>query len=107
MAKDSMDFDQVVEVEGGGLVGQGAGQLQPHEPPHRVGLVEQVLHCGVAEVVEDLDAVDSQHHRQRIGMAAPSGLGIEELDAPSSFCQGIRPAARSGNNSRRVLRFLP
>ena len=36
-------LQQVAEVEDGGLVGQGAGELQPHEPPDRVGLVEQSL----------------------------------------------------------------
>jgi len=36
-------LQQVAEVEDGGLVGQGAGELQPHEAPHRVGLIEQSL----------------------------------------------------------------
>ena len=56
-------LQQVAEVEDGGLVGQGAGQLQPCEPPDRVGLVEQILRAGVAEIVEELDAVDAQHDR--------------------------------------------
>ena len=41
-----MILQKVAEVEDGGLVGEGTGELQPYEPPHRVGLVEQVLHAG-------------------------------------------------------------
>ncbi len=34
-----------------------------------------------AGVVEEVDAVDSQHGGQRVGMASPPGLGIEGTDA--------------------------
>ena len=74
-------LQQMTEVEDGGLVGQGARELQPREPPHWLGLVEQVLHAWVAEIVEELDAVDSQHDGQRIGMASPSRLGVEETES--------------------------
>ena len=74
-------LQEMTEVEDGGLVGQGARELQSREPPHRRGLVEQILHAWVAEIVEDLDAVDSQHDGQRIGMASPSRLGVEGTEA--------------------------
>ena len=74
-------FQEVAEVQDGGLVGQGAGQLQSHEPPDRAGLVEQILHAGVAEVVEELDAVGPEHDRQRVGMTSPVGLGVAGADA--------------------------
>ena len=50
-------FQEVGEVEDGGLVGQGTWEFQATEPPDRVGLVDQVFHAGTAEVVEKLDAV--------------------------------------------------
>ena len=40
-----------------------------------------VLHAGVAEIVEEMDAVNPQYYRQRIGPAAVSGLGISGPDA--------------------------
>ena len=36
-------FQQMAEVQDGGLVGQRARELQPHEAAHRVRLVEQSL----------------------------------------------------------------
>ena len=36
-------FQQVAEVEDGGLVRQRSREFQSREPPHRIGLVEQVL----------------------------------------------------------------
>ena len=36
-----------------------------------------VLHAGVAQVVEELDAVDPEHGRQRVGMASPAVLGVD------------------------------
>ena len=51
--------------------------------------------------------VDSQHGGQRVGMAAPSGLGVEGANAVLHNCQGIRPSIRSRNTFRGVLRFLP
>ena len=62
-----------------------------------------VLHAGITEVVEELDAVDSQHGGQRVGMASPSGRRVAE-PAPakaggrmrsSGFCQGIGESIRS------------
>ena len=55
--------NKMTEVQNRGLVGQGSGELQTQEPAHRLGLVEQVLHAGVAKVVRKLDAVDSKHNR--------------------------------------------
>ena len=51
--------------------------------------------------------MDLQHHRQRVGMAASSGLGIEELDVAFRILLWNQASARSRNDSRRVLRFLP
>ncbi len=75
-------------MEDGGLAGQRAGELQAHEPPHRIGLVEQILHARITQIVGDLDAVDSQHNWKGIGMAAPTGLGIEGMDAAFQLLPG-------------------
>ena len=63
------------------LVGNGLDQGETAEAAHRLGLVEEVLHGGVAEVVAELDAVDAQHHRQRVGPPSPSCLRVVGLDA--------------------------
>ena len=73
-------LQQVAEVEDGALVGNGLGQGEAAEAPHRLGFVEEILHRGVAEVVAELDAVDAQHHRQRVGSPSPSRLRVVPLD---------------------------
>ena len=61
--------------------GRASDRLRPTETPDRFGLVEQILHAGVAQVVEQLHAVNPQHHRQRVGPAALARLGIYRPDA--------------------------
>ena len=74
-------LQQMAEVQDRRLVGQRSRQPQPDKPPHRLHLVEQVLHAGVAQVVEQLHAVHAQHHRERVWPPTPTGLRIERLDA--------------------------
>ena len=62
--------------------GSAPDSFQPHETTDRLGLVEHILHAGVAEVVEELHAVNTQHDGQGIGMAALAGLGVEGADTP-------------------------
>ncbi len=83
-----MALQQVAEVEDGALVGNGLGQGETAEAAHRLGLVEEVLHGGVAEVVAELDAVDAQHHRQRVGPPSPSRLRVVRLDARLQLLPG-------------------
>ena len=40
-----------------------------------------VLHAGVAEIVEELHTVNSQHHGQRIGLAGLASLGVHGPDS--------------------------
>ena len=102
-------LQQVAEVQDRRLVGQRSRQPQPDEAPHRLHLVEQVLHAGVAQVVEQLHAVHAQHHRERVWPPTATGLRIERLDArrqqaptgsarPSS--RGIPRAASAASSSR-------
>ncbi len=77
----SVFLQEMTEIQDGGLVGQGTRELQPCEPPHRVRLVDQVLHAWVAQIVEELDTVDSQHDGQRVGMSSLSCVGVEGADA--------------------------
>ena len=72
------------------------------------------LHARVAEIVEELHAVNPQHHRQRVGPSALASLGVEEPTPEkaggrmraSRLCQGLSPSIRSRNSSLRVFRFL-
>ena len=68
-------LQQVAEVEDGALVGNGLGQGEAAEAAYRLGLVEEVLHGRVAEVVAELDAVAAQHHRQGVGPPSRPALG--------------------------------
>ena len=86
-----MLFQQMAKVEDGGLVGHRFRQPQAREPAYRLGLVQQVLHAGVAEVVEELDAVDPQHYRQRVGPASVSGLGVAGPDTVFQTLPGNQP----------------
>ena len=82
-------------------------QLQSHELADRLGLVEQVLHARVAEVVAELHAVDPQHDRQRIG---PPSLARSWVEGADAFLQQLPRdewSIRSRNISRGVFRFLP
>jgi len=54
------------EVKNGGLVRQSV-QLQAGNVPHGFDLVQCVFHSRIAEVIEQLHAVNAQHGRQRIG----------------------------------------
>ena len=71
----------MAEVQDRRLVRQRARQPQTCEPPHRLDLVQHVLHTRVTQVVEQLHAVYPQHRRQLIGPAAPARLGIVRPDA--------------------------
>ena len=87
-------LQEMAEVQDGGLVRQGFRQVQAHEAPDRFGLIEQVLHAGVAEIVEQLHAVNPQHHRQRVGTPALASLGINRTDTLLQFLprnQAIHP----------------
>ncbi len=74
-------LQQMAEVQDRGLVRQRLRQPQAHQPSHRLHLVEQVLHSGITQVVEQLHAVDPQHGRQLTGPAPPARLGIEGSEA--------------------------
>ena len=68
-------LQEMPEVKNGGLVRQ-AVQLQASEVPHGFDLVQSVFHGRVAQVVEQLHAVNSQHGRQRIGRPAILALRV-------------------------------
>lgn len=72
---ESVALKEMAELENGGFVRQ-AVQLQTSEVPHGFDLVKGVFHGWVAEVIEQLHAVDSQHGRQRIRWPAGLALGI-------------------------------
>ena len=69
------------EVQDRRLVWQRSRQPHAHEPSDRLDLVEHVLHGGVAQIVEQLHAVNAQHHRQIIGTTPSARLRIERSDA--------------------------
>ena len=72
-----MPLQQMPEVQDRRLVRQRTRQPQPDEPAHRLHFVQQVLHAGIAQVVEQLHAVHPQHHPQRIRPPAAACLRIE------------------------------
>src|SRR5690554_2848195 len=68
-------LQEMPEVENGGLVRQ-AIQLQAGIVSHGFDLVQSVFHGRVAEVIEQLHAVNSQHGGQRIGRPAILALRV-------------------------------
>ena len=60
-------------------------------PPHRLRFVQQVLHSRVAQLIEYLHTVDSQHHRQVTGPASSTSLGVVGTDAPLQSLPGNQP----------------
>ena len=71
----------MAEVQYRRLVWQRTRQPQTYEPPHRLNLVENVLHTRVAQVVEQLHAVYPKHRRQLIRTTPTARLGILRADA--------------------------
>ena len=68
-------LQEMPEVENGRLIRQ-AVQLQTGEVPHGFDLVQSVFHGRIAQVIEQLHAVNSQHGRQRIGRPSVMALGV-------------------------------
>ncbi len=85
-------LQKMADVENRGLAGYRFRLPQPHGPPDRFGLVEQILHARTAEVVEQLHTVNPQHHRHRVGPAPSAGLGIAE-PTPEKAGAGCGPPA--------------
>ena len=79
-ASQGVVLEQVAEVEDGRLVGDGLAEREEAEGSHRLGLVEEVLRAGVAEVVAELHGVDAQHHGEGVGPPPAAGLGVVGLD---------------------------
>ena len=78
---ETVALQQVPEVQDRRLVRQRTRQPQTGETPHRLHFVQQILHPRVAQVVEQLHAVNAQHRRQPIRPPPASSLRIERLDA--------------------------
>ena len=74
-------FQQVPEMEDRRLVGPRAPRRQPHEPLHRHAVVEHVFHRRVAEVVEQLHAVNPQQQGQRVRRPPALAGGVHRADA--------------------------
>ena len=83
---DLVGFEQVSEVEQRGRVRDLLDrEVQVHEPPHRIGVVDRVLDSLVGEVEPDLEQVHPQHRGDRLGLATrlarPIGV-VARLDQP-------------------------
>ena len=72
-----MALQQVAEMEDRRLIGNRLGEAETGELEHRAGVVEFLLHAGVAEVEPELEAVDAQRHAQRVGAASAARLRVD------------------------------
>ncbi len=86
-----MALQQVAEVEDRRLIGDRLGEAETGELEHRAGVVEFLLHAGVAEVEPELEAVDAQHHAQRVGAASAARLRVDGRDALLQLSPGDEP----------------
>ena len=74
-----MLLQQVPEVQDRRLIRQRIRQSQSHKPTHGLRLVEQILHPRITQVIEQLHAMNPQHHAQRVRLPTAAGLRIERL----------------------------
>jgi hypothetical protein len=63
---EPMSLEEVAEVEDRGFVRNPLRKPKPRKDTHRFDLVQRVFHRGIAEVVEQLQAVHTQHRGQWI-----------------------------------------
>ena len=75
----AMALKEMTELENGGFVRQ-AIKLQAGKVPHGFDLVQGVFHGRVAEIIEQLHAVDSQHGGQRVRWPASLALWVVSSD---------------------------
>ena len=69
-------LQEMPEVENRGFVWQPVRKSQAGEAPHGFDLVQGIFHGRIAQVIEQLHAVDPEHGRQRIGRPAVLALGV-------------------------------
>src|SRR6056297_1140342 len=72
-------LEKSAEVENSGLIGNPIRQSQARKAPHALDLVERVFHAWIRKVVEQLHAMNAEHHLQRIRRTADSTLVIRPL----------------------------
>ena len=101
-----MTLQQVAEVEDRRLIGNRPGEAETGELEHRTGVVEFLLHAGVAEVEPELEAVDAQHHAQRVRAVSAATLRVDRRDALLQLSPGDKPVHALENVCRLVLTFL-
>jgi hypothetical protein len=76
-------FEQMAEVEDRRLVGNGiAPEVEPRERAHRLNIVKRFLGAGIGELIPLLQAINTQHCRQRKcpPPALRTHLRIERID---------------------------
>ena len=76
-----MLLQQVPKIEDRRLIGPRVLRREAHEALHRRAVVERVLHRRVAEVIEQLHAMNSQHHGQGIGWPPALAGGVHRAEA--------------------------
>ena len=86
-----LTLQQVAEMEDHRLIGNRLGEAETGELEHRTGVVEFLLHAGVAEVEPELQTVDAQQHPQRVGAASASALRVDGRDALLQLSPGDEP----------------
>ena len=79
-------LQQVAKVEYRALVGNVLQQPQPGKAPHRLRVVQQVLHGRITQVVAQLHDMHPQHHRQRVG--TPASFPTEVM-GPTPLLQAL------------------
>lgn len=69
-------LQEVTKIEDCGLVGNTLGQAKPGKPAHRLDLIQRIFHRRIAQVVEQLQAMNTKHCRQRIGRTTGPSLVV-------------------------------
>lgn len=79
---------EMAEAENGALIWQAIRQMESSKAPHRLDLVQGIFHRWITEIVEQLQAVDSKHYRQRVRRIPVLTLGIVLAELPLQLRPG-------------------
>src|SRR5690606_36110326 len=89
----AVPLQEVTEAEDGRLVGHGVlAQLDAHEAPHGLAVVDGVLGLGIGEVEPLLQEVDAEHLLEAQGrpsLALPGVVWFDESDEPLPWDDGV------------------
>lgn len=69
-------FEKMAKVQDRGFIRQSVRKPQPGETTHGLNFIQRVFHGRVTQVVEQLQAMNTQHRPKRIRRTAVAGFRV-------------------------------